>query len=171
MELVNLFLNCSHSYTSSIKSISSGHITINYIIEYSIFIVLRLYRSVLAADDFHLLPAKSDPVFPYRLDSPPAKFRHVFPLFNLLQRLLGLIGHVRFTVSYLDFHDDAGLLYILGNNGQVKAPVSAFPVRFPVGTQNNGLASYPRFQSGKYPELPDWESLIHSVCRQCLVCG
>ena len=43
--------------------------------------------------------------------------------------------------------------------------------QFPVGTQNNGLASYPKFQSGKYPELPDWESLIHSVCRQCLVCG
>ena len=73
-------------------------------------------------------PTKGDTVFPYTLNSTLAEFRHVFPFFNLLQRLFGLRRHVSFTGSHFEFHDDAGLGHILGNNRQVEAAVPALPV-------------------------------------------
>ena len=61
---------------------------------------------------------------------PLAEFRHVLPFFDLLQRLFGLRRHVRFTGSHLEFHDDAGFGYILGDDCQVETAIPAFPVRF-----------------------------------------
>ena len=58
--------------------------TINYIIEYSNFIVLRLYRSVLAADDFHLLPAKGYSVFQHLSVSVLSHLFIIVPVIYLL---------------------------------------------------------------------------------------